>query len=133
MSEEEKAPEKVFYRLGDIAFFKRAKKSSLKNSPESQFTGYGFGVFLGHLNPFTPDPPLSILKTLMGGAGFLRFDDVIEFLGKEKGEEVIQKFTEKYVGRPPAGPRPEGPAIDGPRPIKFKLNGEVKDDNGQIV
>jgi hypothetical protein len=55
---------------------------------------------LGHVAPFVPDIPEEHVLRIMGGAGFISFDDVIEFLGPDLGPAVIQKFQEKYYGAP---------------------------------
>lgn len=83
-------------KSGDIVFFKKAKRDSRRSSPETTFEGYCFGVLLGHVPPFHKDPNQAHAMQLMGTAGFVSFDDIIEFLGEELGNEVLKRFEDKY-------------------------------------
>lgn len=84
------------FKNGDFVFFKKARRSSNPRQPEGAFKGHGFGILLGHVPPFAPDPPGEHLLRLMGSVGFLSFDDVGEFFGREMGVECVKKFEEKY-------------------------------------
>lgn len=83
---------------GDIVFFRKAKRSSHRKSPEISFNGYGFAVMLGHVSLFQPDPPADHLLRLIGTIGFLSFDDVKNFLGDEAAASCVKKFEDKYYG-----------------------------------
>ncbi len=91
---------------GDIAFFKRAKKTSHRKSPEIMFKGHAFGIILGIVPPFQKDPVESDLMRMIGTVGFLSFDDVAEFLGDVAGAECVKKFEDKYYGKVVAEPMP---------------------------
>jgi hypothetical protein len=103
-------------KSGEIVYFKTAKRDSKRKTPLAQFKGLGFGVFLGHLPPFAKEPQVDHLHRMMGAIGFLRFDDVAEFLGDEFGETCVKKFEDKYYGKEIPAPAPveEPPAILDP-------------------
>ncbi len=84
------------YRPGDIVYFRYARKNTNLKQPVAQFKGHGFGMFMGHVPPGAPEPHPLILIRQMAASGFISFDDVIEFLGKETGDLVVKKCTEKY-------------------------------------
>jgi len=94
--------EKKNFNPGDIVFFQSAKTSSSMPG-EFRFKGHGVGVFLGYVPPGVDDPPLDHLLRIMGGAGFLSFDDVKTFLGEEALKTVLEKFTLKYLKPPILG------------------------------
>lgn len=83
---------------GVVLFFKKARLSSNRKSPEISFKGHGFGVILGIVPHFQPDPPREHLLRLMGHAGFFAFDDIKEFLSEASQIEFIEKFKTKYYG-----------------------------------
>lgn len=85
---------------GAIVYFKRFKTSTKKGALEVEVQGHGAGVLLGHVAPFVPDIPEEHALRIMGEAGFVSFDDILEFLGPDQGGMVIQKFKEKYMGAP---------------------------------
>lgn len=87
------------FKPGDLVFYKKAQKSSKKNSPGVQFGGMGFGMAMGEVPPFHKDPPKDQLVRIMGTCGFVSFDDVGEFLGDEKAAELIKKYEDKYYGK----------------------------------
>lgn len=103
-------------KQGDIVFFKRAKNSSAIGSPEVAFKGYGFGLMLGILPYNQKDPPLNHILPLLGGAGFVSFDDVLEFLGQEQGDLCLRKFEEKYLLKPPSPEQQQELPLDEPKP-----------------
>lgn len=86
---------------GDVVFFKKAKASSARKSPEVMFKGHGFGILLGHVPPFAQNPPAGYVIGQLGSIGYLSFDDVIEFLGDEAGATCVQKFEAKYLPKAP--------------------------------
>lgn len=85
--------------MGDVMFFKTAKKESRRNAKEMKFKGHGFGVFLGHVPPFMPDPDPAQLIRMMGQIGFLTFDDVATFLGDEMAAKCVKMYEDKYYGQ----------------------------------
>lgn len=106
---------KVF-KKGDVVFFKQAKSDPKDNGYVMFQKGYGMALLLGHLPPFVPAPEPKALFQIMGTMGFLCFDDVIEICGVEAGQELINRFEEKYWGKrltdfsKAAVPSPEAPA-----------------------
>lgn len=106
---------------GDVVFFKRAKASSARKTPEVQFQGHGFAVLLGHVPPFQKDPPPEHLLRLLGTIGFMSFDDVGEFFGPEIGAEAVKKFEDKYYGKPldPNAPKQEELPLETNEPSKI--------------
>ncbi len=87
------------FKPGDVVFFKDVKKEPRKSSVGARFSGWGFGVLLGECPVFVPAPPASQIFRFMANAGFTSFDDVIEFVGEEKGKEFVRWFEMKYYGR----------------------------------
>lgn len=83
-------------KIGDAVFFKRAKESSDLDAKFIEFSGHGFGVFLGAMPLELRDPTPQVLVQIMGSIGFCSFDDVMEFIGEEQGHIVLKKFEEKY-------------------------------------
>lgn len=90
---------------GDVVYFKKAKKSSERKDLEVGFRGHGFGVMLGHVDAFTPDPTTDQVIGLLGGIGFVSFDDISEFLGEGHAAVVIKKFEAKYLKAPVTAPK----------------------------
>lgn len=84
------------FKPGDIVFFREAKRSSARTSPEIRLKGHGFAVFLGHIMPFAPDPAASQLTRIMGTAGYVSFDDVKKMYGEEFFADFVKKFDEKF-------------------------------------
>jgi hypothetical protein len=83
---------------GDIVFFKKVTRSTKRRDPEIAFKGgNGFGVMLGIVPPFGPEPTESILLMLLGSVGFVSFDDVKDFLGEDQMKICVDKFTERYM------------------------------------
>ncbi len=87
------------FKPGDLAYFKKAKKSSHIKQGEVAFKGLGFGVMLGILPPFGKEPTPQMCMKLMGTIGFVSFDDIAEFLGNESGEKCVKLFEDKYYGK----------------------------------
>lgn len=106
------------FNNGDVVFFKKAKKSTKRTSPEIGFKGHAFGVLLGHVPPFAKDPPPEHLLRLMGTIGFLTFDNVAEFLGDEAGQKCVKAFEDKYYGKEAQDAAPE---VAPPPPEPSKL------------
>jgi hypothetical protein len=86
------------FKPGDVVFFKEAHRGPSKRTDGLRAKHYAFGVLLGNLPPFAPEPPAEHLMRLMGGAGFMAFDDVLEVLGEEAGDLVIRAWQRKYWG-----------------------------------
>lgn len=82
-------------KYGDIAFFKRAKRSIDPKSNEIEFKGHGFGVFLGAIPHFAKEPTEQDVLTLMGMCGFISFDDIGRYMGAEMLLELMKKIEEK--------------------------------------
>lgn len=93
---------------GDIVFIKEATRAPDKKETRVQFIGHGMCLLLGHLPPKIPMPPMDYYRILLGGIGFLSFDEVAEFLGKEAMDTCLNAFQKKYfsnaVQTPPAAP-----------------------------
>lgn len=87
------------FKIGDVAFFKVARKGTKKTAPECKFNGHAFGVILGIVPPFEKEPPAEHLLRLMGSIGFISFDDIGEIFGAEAGKKCIAAFEAKYYGR----------------------------------
>ena len=100
------------FKMGDVLFFKQARRSTKRSAETGTFKGFGFGVYLGHVPPFAKDPDQGILRRLMGSIGYVLFDDVGEFLGNEAGAECVKKFEAKYYSPQGATDQPELP-IEG--------------------
>lgn len=84
---------------GDLVFFKRAKKELGPTGTFVEFKGHGFGVFLGHIPPDAPEPPLLFLFRKMAQIGFIKFDDVSEFLTPAQAKECVEACERKYFGQ----------------------------------
>lgn len=84
---------------GEIVFFKKAKASSHRTSPEFTYKGHGYGILLGNVIPFQKDPTtLEMIRTL-GTTGFFSLNDIEDFLGTAARDTMVEKFTEKYYGK----------------------------------
>lgn len=84
---------------GDVVFFKRARGGLSARDRFAEFQGHGFGILLGHVPSDAPVPPLLLVLRQMGSFGFISFDDVIQLMGKEIGDQLALKFAEKYYGK----------------------------------
>jgi len=83
-------------KAGDIIFFKKGKFST-KSKVEMTFPGYAFSVYIGHVPQFGKDPTQRDLAVGLGAIGYLRFDDVAEFLGDEMAAKCIEMFEAKCL------------------------------------
>ena len=84
---------------GDVVFFKAATTSAESGKARGvAFKGHGFGLMLGLLPPLAKDPPAIDLLRLMGTIGFISFDDIKDFLGKELMEDAVKQFEDRYYG-----------------------------------
>lgn len=97
--------------MGDVVFFKTAKKESGPKSYAMTFQGHGFGVFLGHVPKMMPDPDPGQLLRMMGQIGFLTFDDVGTFLGEEMAAKCVKMYEDKYYGKEAQDAAPEIPVV----------------------
>jgi hypothetical protein len=107
---------------GDIIFFKSVTRKIGRREPEIKFKGgSGFAVMLGIVPPFGKPPEVGHLMALMGGAGYISFDDVREFLSEEQMKICITKFEDKYL------PKPEKPKsqLILPPPLVEQTQGET--------
>lgn len=97
------------FKPGDIVYFKRIKETSKTHGRYQEFkNGHGFGILLGAVPQGAEDPPLQYLMHLMGGQGWVSFDDVAALLGKEQMDLLLERFTKKYYGDvPPAQSTPK--------------------------
>lgn len=137
LSKEDKAKlelMKLQPNAGDLLYFRIAKKESRRNAKEIKFKGHGFGVFLGHLPMYKPEPQPDDLFRMMGAIGFLTFDDVASFLGEEAAQKCVKAYEEKYYG-PEAQARaqtiPDSP-VDAPeRPKLVDMNGTPINSNDE--
>lgn len=84
------------YKSGEVLFFKQAGRSTRQKAPMGQFQGHGFGIFLGHVPPLSPEPPSVVLSQILSTIGLLTFDDVGEFLGADAAVECVAKCSGKY-------------------------------------
>lgn len=83
---------------GTLVFFKRAKTVVHGGKKkEVEFEGLGYGVFLGHVPPFMPAPPLPIVRAALGGCGYVLLDDVKEFLGEAVMADFLKQWQAKYT------------------------------------
>lgn len=81
--------------LGEIVFFKKVSSCTTLRKFDSQI----FGIMLGRLAPGQKPPKPEQLFQLIGNIGFVSFDDVIEFLGPENTNILMEKFKDKYYGK----------------------------------
>lgn len=91
-------------KCGDVVFFRTFRKSLRQRTLKNLDIGFregahGFGVMLGTVPKNAPEPHPVLIRRMMGQSGYVLFDDVIEFLGKEPGIEVVEKFKDKYYGK----------------------------------
>jgi len=96
---------------GMIVFFKEGKVSSHPKAHKFSFKGHGIALLLGHVHNFQKDPDLNIIKILLGRLGYLSFDDVKDFLGKEKQKICVDLFEQKYTPPQPLIETPDTPPI----------------------
>lgn len=83
--------------VGDVVFFKECARDTNRHSIKIGFKGgTGFAVMLGIVAPFGKMPTEQLIMCLMGQAGYIAFDDVVNFLGQEAGEKCIKMFQDKY-------------------------------------
>lgn len=99
----------IQFTPGDVVYFPFAKKSARNKNVFAFQGGFGFGILLGTIPLGKGDPTPQELFQIMGRQGFLTFDDVEEFLGKEAAQKAIDAFKDKYYGKeihvePPSAP-----------------------------
>lgn len=82
---------------GDIVYFKKFQQS-LRGSMPVNFSGMGVGLMLGHVPENGKDLTAGAAFRILGTCGFMKFDDVAEFLGEEQAKVCLEKFTDKYYG-----------------------------------
>lgn len=115
------------FKVGAVVYFKQAKPTSRPKSKVIQFQGHGIGVFLGEVPKELPDPPREYINQAMGACGYIRFDDVMAFLGQDKMLECVEKFKQKY--HPKVKPENFAPLVlppeDGERKPKIRCNRET--------
>ena len=124
---------------GDIIYFKKVTRQTKRGSPEIGFKGgNGFGLMLGIVPPFGAEPDNSVLIALMAQTGYISFDDIIEFIGKEQCDIIIEKFKLKYTPKKkiesklivPSHLRiegPNGPVLSAPSSVTI-LKKEIPDE-----
>lgn len=81
---------------GNVVFFNVCKKSTKQNSEPMVIKGHGFGVFLGVVPQFAPEPTREMMDPLLAGVGWVSFENVYELLGEEQFKILETKFREKY-------------------------------------
>jgi hypothetical protein len=83
---------------GDLIYFKTIKRTPSEKEKMIQFknNSIGFGMMLGIKPANQPPPTEAVCMMLMGMAGYISFDDVVKFLGKENGQKCIEEFEKKY-------------------------------------
>lgn len=84
---------------GEIVYFKECKRTSANRAPVFQIKGHAIGVLIGEVPIFRKDPPKSLVLGLMGAAGFISLDDIVEFFGEAHLNHLVEKFQEKYRGK----------------------------------
>lgn len=84
---------------GDVVFFKRARGGLGPQDRFAEFQGHAFGILIGHVPSEVGPPPLSVILRGMATCGFISFDEIIELMGREFGDELARKFGEKYYGK----------------------------------
>lgn len=82
-------------RLGDVVFVKEVSESPDKKCEKIRFSGgWGFAMMLGVVEPFAKPPEEKHLTALLGQAGYISFDDVSRFLGKDQAAVCVTKVSE---------------------------------------
>lgn len=108
------------FKVGDIAYFKKARKTTGRKGVEGIFKGYGIGVFMGHVPPGRQDLMAHQVRPIFAQIGFVSFDDVSEFLGEKACAEVLKKFEAKYYEPQKDDKQPELP-LEGAQPEGGKI------------
>lgn len=84
---------------GDGIYFKTVAKGPTQKAAVVKFNqGYGIGVLLGYYEPHQPVPEKQDFLVLMGRIGFVSLDDIMECLGKETMEAILDAHHLKYYG-----------------------------------
>lgn len=113
-------PSEIKIEPGTVVYFTKAKTKPGLKTPEWGFKGHGYGIMLGLVPPGTLPPPLDFIKYQMANVGFVGFDEIAEFLGKEVAETCVKKAIEKYsrlFGVPVAAEAPPGITPAGITPL----------------
>ena len=85
------------FKVGNFFFFKKARRSLEISAEDENFSGHGVGLFLGENPPgFKGGVNMKSFIQVMGSLGFISFDDITEFLGKDKTDELFKRFEGKY-------------------------------------
>lgn len=96
-----RAAKKKGMDAGDVVFFKRARAGMKMTDKFQEFEGYGLGIILGQVAPeYSEGLTHHHILQLLGSIGLVKFDDIIEFLGKEKSDELLLQFRQKYSEAP---------------------------------
>ncbi len=110
-------------KLGEVVYFKKATRTTKRGALETSFTGHAFGIMVGVVPPSRPEPSKQVLMMALAQMGYMSFDDVGEFLGKEQADLCVKKFEQKYCGisERPATEEAEAPVDSGPIPTPSGL------------
>jgi hypothetical protein len=83
---------------GDIVYFKIAQDSMKRSHRRVSFKGFGWGILLGGVPPFSEDISKEFLIQSLGAKGFVSLDDIGEILGAEQGRKLLEAVEKKYTG-----------------------------------
>lgn len=110
-------------KSGNIVYFKKAKLSPFFSTQAHDFPGFGFGLLLGTVPENVGVPPALLVYRLLGSIGYIKFDDLEEFLGRQVVEDVVKKFETKYSELSLAK-QPELPVQPNPSPLLVGADGK---------
>lgn len=90
--------EHVNLKAGDVVYVKRLRRSPSEAEKLIEFPhDHGYAILLGAVPRGFPAVPGIVVLQQMAAIGFISFDDIQEFLGKDALQEVVGKFTAKYA------------------------------------
>lgn len=81
--------------VGDFCFATAVKNRPGKGLTVS-FKGHAICLLIGHIEPGAPPPTPLEAASLMGAAGYVSLDDVLEILGRDAQEEMIKELTKRF-------------------------------------
>lgn len=84
---------------GDLLYFKHASKrpgGGKKKMFEFQ-RSHGYGMFLGLVPEGMPPPPIEVVSAAIATLGYIRLDDIEQFLGIDTARDLAGKVGAKYT------------------------------------
>lgn len=84
-------------KIGEILYPKKFKTAPEPGMAEGVlYKGHLITLLIGYVQEGGNTPNLNDIQALLGNAGYVKFDDVVECLGKKDCDKLIFHVTNKY-------------------------------------